>query len=642
MKKIFISLFLVSLFISCSLEENFVKNKTAISLQDIKTKQINYSDFSRKTQYVKNKPDISPMISENQMARLAADTSDYVIYSDRIIETIFNDYTSYTMLLKTPNTTKNVYYNIVLEVRNNTTEVLILKYTKTESGVLEETITAFRSPVDDTPPSGGSIELKEFIDGFDNLGGGGSGGTSTSGSGGMPWTGLGGSPIYPSNCNGTVTTTYVLEPKFCASQQHLPGQTCEYLNPNYPQYNPSNGPYYELVPYYSCVPNPSSGTTNPPTSGGGNIGGGGNSPDPVEDTSITAMIQPVECTGQLEGDLDGDCKLSTYESCLLYISVHFVASLTDVQKAWWNNKANSSIKSQIENYIFDNGCGNTGSQQFAQEIIEQMRLNPELKLDISASAKSPANIDISLVQGTSEAEKKFRCIYEKLTQSPSFKNLFTDTFGTSNRINVKFEIVENLTFTNPDGSISYPNATCQMSSVNNNYNNTIKISTNILEGQRSNIEIAKTILHECIHAYLNIKKINCNNGTTIPQINNKLFPELLSSFYQDNCFIDVNGVNQGEHTFMFDYMIPVFQQVLGEVKNLIIPQSHIQIAEEGEYVNNLGSNLTWDWNDFYKYLSVNGLTNTQSFIDEIESNPNKLYLFNFYNIKANQFSKTCN
>ena len=305
-RKLSILLFLVSLFISCSPEENFVKNKTAISLQDIKTKQINYNDFSRKTQYVKNKPDISPMISENQMARLATDTSDYVIYSDRIIETIFNDYTSYTMLLKTPNTTKYVYYNIVLEVRNNTTEVLILKYTKTESGILEETITAFRSPVDDTPPSGGSIELKEFIDGFDNLGGGGSGGTSTSGSGGMPWTGLGGSPIYPSNCNGTVTTTYVLEPKKCSENIHWPPTQC----------NAAQWAYYELVPYYSCVPNPSTGTTNPPTSGGGNIGGGGNNTDPQEDTSITAMIKPIECTERLEGDLNGDCQLSTYESCL--------------------------------------------------------------------------------------------------------------------------------------------------------------------------------------------------------------------------------------------------------------------------------------------------------------------------------------
>ena len=302
-RKLSILLFLVSLFISCSPEENFIKNKSAISLQDIKTKQINYNDFSRKTQYVKNKPNISSMISENQMARLATDTSDYVIYSDRIIETIFNDYTSYTMLLKTPNTTKYVYYNIVLEVRNNTTEVLILKYTKTESGILEETITAFRSSEDF--PSGGSIDLKKYIEDFDNLGGGASMGTSTSGSGGMPWTGLGGSPIYPSNCNGTVTTTYVMEPHKCSENIHWPPTQC----------NAAQWAYYELVPYYSCAPNPSSGTTNPPTSGGGNIGGGGN-PDPVEDTSITAMIKPIECTERLEGDLNGDCQLSTYESCL--------------------------------------------------------------------------------------------------------------------------------------------------------------------------------------------------------------------------------------------------------------------------------------------------------------------------------------
>lgn len=48
---------------------------------------------------------------------------------------------------------------------------------------------------------------------------------------------------------------------------------------------------------------------------------------------------------------------------------------------------------------------------------------------------------------------------------------------------------------------------------------------------KSNFEVAKTILHECIHAYLNIKKVNCSQGSSIPEINDLLFPELMSSFY---------------------------------------------------------------------------------------------------------------
>ncbi len=373
----------------------------------------------------------------------------------------------------------------------------------------------------------------------------------------------------------------------------------------------------------------------------------------VSTTTTYGLGNSDDPTSQFEVIIDYDVESgSTY----LYGYLNpFINRLTPQQLNVYNE--NPSIAQYLLHHLvvvpipnYNPMIGGNGTQTIiepeAEEIANifiQNAIESGLNLDFEISQKSPANIDISLVQGTSEAEKKFRCIYEKLTQSPSFKNLFIDTFGVNNRINVKFEVVENLTLSNPNGSISYPNGTCQMSWINNNYNNTIKISTNILEGQRSNIEIAKTILHECIHAYLNIKKINCNNGTTIPQINNKLFPELLSSFYQDNCFIDVNGVNQGEHSFMFDYMIPVFQQILGEVRDLMIPLNHIQAAEQSDdYVDNLGSNLTWNWNDFYKYLSIQGLTNTQSFTDEIKSNPNKLYLFSFYNTYANLFSKTCN
>ena len=123
----------------------------------------------------------------------------------------------------------------------------------------------------------------------------------------MSWTGLGGSPIYPQNCNGTVTTTYVLEPHMCSMNKHWPPSQCD----------AAQWAYYELVPYYSCVPNPSSGTTNPPTSGGGNTGGGTPTP-PEDEEDITVMIQPIDdCNEHITGDLNGDCQLSPYETCLL-------------------------------------------------------------------------------------------------------------------------------------------------------------------------------------------------------------------------------------------------------------------------------------------------------------------------------------
>ncbi|RAR51046.1 hypothetical protein [Flavobacterium lacus] len=47
--------------------------------------------------------------------------------------------------------------------------------------------------------------------------------------------------------------------------------------------------------------------------------------------------------------------------------------------------------------------------------------------------------------------------------------------------------------------------------------------------EHSNFSIAKTILHECIHAYLNIKKIDSNLGTTIAELSGLDLGQLLGS-----------------------------------------------------------------------------------------------------------------
>lgn len=304
---------LIFLF-GCSVEEDFMKKNQTVYQQNIKTKRITYNEFNQKTQFLRNKLVIDEMISEKMQERSSEESPDYLIYTDKITEITKDGYTSYTMLLKAPTSTNNLYYNIVFEVKNETVTVFIVKYTKSENGIFDEIITTYKT--NEEFPGGGANELRMYIEDFDSSGGGGSAGTPTSTTpGGMPWTGLGGSPIYPQNCDGTVTTTYVLVPYKCASNSHWPGQSCEYLNPNHQLYNPSNGPYYELTPYYTCEPSSSGGNNNNP--GNNNPGAGGATPPEDEDTEITAMIQPEECTEPLEGDLDGDCMLSPYEMCLL-------------------------------------------------------------------------------------------------------------------------------------------------------------------------------------------------------------------------------------------------------------------------------------------------------------------------------------
>ena len=130
-------------FASCSVEEVLTKSK--ISEKDIKINHLTYNEFNQKTQNVKNKPNLEGLISEKAYARTSEDSSDYIIYTDKIIEASKDDYKSFTMFLKAPTSTKNVYYNIVFKIKDEITEVFILKYTKTESGIVEELITKFKS-----------------------------------------------------------------------------------------------------------------------------------------------------------------------------------------------------------------------------------------------------------------------------------------------------------------------------------------------------------------------------------------------------------------------------------------------------------------------------------------------------------------
>ncbi|QHI38500.1 hypothetical protein IMCC3317_38930 [Kordia antarctica] len=253
------------------------------------------------------------------------------------------------------------------------------------------------------------------------------------------------------------------------------------------------------------------------------------------------------------------------------------------------------------------------------------------------SNKSPFDVDLNDVRRYCDSitppdpeNEKFMCVYNKLVNSPKFKHLFTDVFGDSENLNVKFEIVDVVSATNP-----HINANCQASGTldsNGNLVNalmTIKIKRSHINGD-PRISLAKTILHECIHAYIKLKKLDSNQGTTFQDINNETLGQLINQYYGNGQFS--NG--QHGHEFMFDYMLPSMQQMLSDVRDNLVPENHRQIVESRNYQsssNPVVSNHPWDWNEFYYYYSLLGLHNTNAFEQQIESNPIKNYLYGKYN-----------
>lgn len=241
------------------------------------------------------------------------------------------------------------------------------------------------------------------------------------------------------------------------------------------------------------------------------------------------------------------------------------------------------------------------SKSFGKQILEQFIQNPSMKFDIQASLKSPMNIDRSSINDELLEGKKFNAIYKALTESPEFKKLFLHIFQNSTRFNVKFQTGNIAGGANGDTKTNLLDPT----------NNIITIDANFIKNN-SKLVVAKTILHECIHAFLNVKLCDGQLGN-IPNINNEDFYNIVNKSY------DGFNNNQAQHNFIYNYMIPTMEKVLAEIRDKLLT------PEEITTMNSLKMHIPFNnspetdfiWTDFYHNLSLTGLQNCTFFKKEI-------------------------
>lgn len=272
--------------------------------------------------------------------------------------------------------------------------------------------------------------------------------------------------------------------------------------------------------------------------------------------------------------------------------------------------------------------------------------------------KSPFNVDVTQVldsislptnDSTKIANKKFLCLYKKLTTSNSYKNLFTNIFGGNQDVlNAKFKITKNLK--NSNGEIKnglrtvLPGGT-RVNGVITNFNVLIEIDQRLLN-EGSSYDATKTILHESIHAYLTLKKLNCGQFSSFDQYNNDDIQETIKTYYNNfNC----NGT-QGQHEFMFDYMLPTFKTVFEEIGMLnFMTQGNINGLATYDVQNtpisnlNITSSHSFKWEEFHLYNSLKGLHETESFINRIQNDIEKNKLYRAYRYLGQIYlEKDCN
>jgi len=307
---------------------------------------------------------------------------------------------------------------------------------------------------------------------------------------------------------------------------------------------------------------------------------------------------------------------------------------------------NGQIAFEVYDYITNEMFSNE-SIIFSKEIINQMILNPGLYFNINPSSKSPSNIDLSKVTPSTwdtnepnhELKVKFKCIFDKLIQSPKFKGLFVDMFGENKRLNVIFDIAN--VPKNASGNTK-PDE-------NNPLNNTIIIDTDLLRNG-DNIAIVKTIIHECIHAYLNVKLCDPSIGMSIPTLTDMEVYSCINEYY--NNF----SLGQNQHNFIYKMMLPTMETVLSQVKDLLVDTTNnaTMLALNMRIPFDTSPATPFNWNDYYHNLSLSGLQECSFFKSEIGTindsgvivntiDQTKMKSYNQYNSFGNTYlQRICN
>ena len=305
-----------------------------------------------------------------------------------------------------------------------------------------------------------------------------------------------------------------------------------------------------------------------------------------------------------------------------------------------NNTNNPSLTSPVDE---DESC-----QAVVSNLNSNYSLNSPFNVDLEDFYPTNCNtVDTTNV----ETNEKFMCIYNKLIQSAKFKDLFLDIFGESEVFDVKFTIVDNIV-----------DANGQCAFISGHINETtgqlvdLKLEISLDKGYingSSAIAVAKTIMHESIHAYLTFKYYSCNQGATLGIMDDVEMTELLSEYYLECAPL------QGQHEFMFNFLVPTMSEILSDLKDDLIPQNHQQSAENRQFVNeenpttdDLGSyvrNVPWNWDVFFKYMSLVGLHESSAFNLELGSyepvNEQTPKYMNYYDygveVGTNSFKKDC-
>ena len=93
---------------------------------------------------------------------------------------------------------------------------------------------------------------------------------------------------------------------------------------------------------------------------------------------------------------------------------------------------------------------------------------------------------------------------------------------------------------------------------------------------------------------------------------------------------------------MFDIMIPAFQTIFAEIRDLLIPQNEVDLYQGADVQMPDGTFIeTFNWPSFYKYFSMQGLESNNAYQQTITQNPTEQGKYQYYSQEGSGLNKNC-
>jgi len=293
------------------------------------------------------------------------------------------------------------------------------------------------------------------------------------------------------------------------------------------------------------------------------------------------------------------------------------------------------------------------AQAFGKEAIEALKdNNNDGQPDGEVDFPNAIILDSTLVNN-----QKIKCIYEKLKSLSNtlFKDIIDEQFGSSTENHVKITL-GNMPAQMPPGTVAFTYTTYDANSTNPLNSGDIKhirIDPNFV-ANASTLSIAKTIIHEFIHAELLdrciklglIQGVNTlgytvlNSNPTINTIPQAIFNQLLIEY---NAYLPPPNFNSQWNHDLFNALN--YRTELAQNLESIHPLLNSTTNDFLTSVNNdpyiVGGPYTLQ--DLMNYISWGGLEGTEDYNTTISNDPTKLAKQQYIGtVLETKYTHTCN